>query len=95
MPFAMGRVMMKSVCRRGFSNITSGHSAFHHLFANRTLLLVLAMVLVGQWIIVTFGGQMFRTVPLSAAEWGWIILLTSPVLWIGEIVRLFKGKRNK
>ena len=53
------------------------------------------MVLVGQWIIVTFGGQMFRTVPLSAAEWGWIVLLTSPVLWIGEIVRLFKGKKNK
>lgn len=75
--------------------LSSGHTAFHHLFANRTLLLVLAMVLVGQWIIVTFGGQMFRTVPLSAAEWGWIVLLTSPVLWIGEIVRLFKGKKNK
>ena len=75
--------------------LSSGHSAFHHLFANRTLLFVLAMVLVGQWIIVTFGGQMFRTVPLSAAEWGWIVLLTSPVLWIGEIVRLFKGKKNK
>lgn len=59
------------------------------------MLFVLAMVLVGQWIIVTFGGQMFRTVPLSAAEWGWIVLLTSPVLWIGEIVRLFKGKKNK
>ena len=75
--------------------LSSGHTAFHHLFANRTLLFVLAMVLVGQWIIVTFGGQMFRTVPLSAAEWGWIVLLTSPVLWIGEIVRLFKGKKNK
>lgn len=74
--------------------LSSGHSAFHHLFANRTLLFVLAMVLVGQWIIVTFGGQMFRTVPLSAAEWGWIVLLTSPVLWIGEIVRLFKGKKT-
>ena len=75
--------------------LSSGHSAFHHLFANRTLLFVLAMVLVGQWIIVTFGGQMFRTVPLSAKEWGLIMLVTSPVLWVGEIVRLFKGKKNK
>ena len=80
---------------RAAKALSSGHTAFHHLFANRTLLFVLAMVLVGQWIIVTFGGQMFRTVPLSAAEWGWIVLLTSPVLWIGEIVRLFKGKKNK
>ena len=73
----------------------SGHPALSHLFANRSLLLVLALVLFGQWLIVTFGGQMFRTVPLSPAEWGWIIVLTSPVLWIGEIVRVFKGKKVK
>ena len=68
----------------------SGHSAFHRLLSDHTLLFVLALVFVGQWVIVTFGGQMFRTVPLSAAEWGWIMLLTSPVLWIGEIVRKVK-----
>ncbi|MDD7421061.1 MAG: cation transporting ATPase C-terminal domain-containing protein, partial [Prevotellaceae bacterium] len=70
-------------------------SAFRHLFANHTFLLVLALVLAGQWVIVTFGGQMFRTVPLSLAEWGWIMLLTSPVLWCGELVRVFKGKKVK
>ena len=68
----------------------SGHSAFHHLLRNHTLLFVLALVLAGQWAIVTFGGQMFRTVPLPAVEWGWIMLLTSPVLWVGEIVRKVK-----
>ena len=73
--------------------LSSGHSAFRHLFANHTFLLVLALVLAGQWVIVTFGGQMFRTVPLSLAEWGWIMLLTSPVLWCGELVRVFKGKK--
>lgn len=68
----------------------SDHSAFHQLLADRTLLLVMLLVLVGQWGIVTFGGEMFRVTPLSFKEWGVIILVTSPVLWIGEILRLLK-----
>ena len=68
----------------------SDHSAFHQLLSDRTLLLVMLLVLVGQWGIVTFGGEMFRVTPLSFKEWGIIILVTSPVLWIGEILRLLK-----
>lgn len=68
----------------------SDHSAFHQLLSDRTLLLVMLLVLVGQWGIVTFGGEMFRVTPLSFKEWGAIILVTSPVLWIGEILRLLK-----
>lgn len=68
----------------------SDHSAFHQLLSDRTLLLVMLLVLVGQWGIVTFGGEMFRVTPLSLKEWGFIILVTSPVLWIGEILRLLK-----
>lgn len=68
----------------------SDHSAFHQLLSDRTLLLVMLLVLVGQWGIVTFGGEMFRVTPLSLKEWGVIILVTSPVLWIGEILRLLK-----
>ncbi len=68
----------------------SDHSAFHQLLSDRTLLLVMLLVLVGQWFIVTFGGEMFRVTPLSLKEWGAIILVTSPVLWIGEILRLLK-----
>ena len=68
----------------------SDHSAFHQLLADRTLLMVMLLVLVGQWGIVTFGGEMFRVTPLSFKEWGAIILVTSPVLWIGEILRLLK-----
>ena len=68
----------------------SDHSAFHQLLSDRTLLLVMLLVLVGQWGIVTFGGEMFRVTPLSLKEWGAIILVTSPVLWIGEILRLLK-----
>ena len=66
----------------------SNHSAFRRLWACRGFLLVLAIVLVGQWLIVTFGGQMFRTVPLSWQTWLWMFAVTSPVLWAGELYRM-------
>jgi len=65
----------------------STHSAFHGLTKDPGLLITLIIVLVGQWLIVTFGGAMFRTVPLSATTWLCIVAATSPVLWIGEIIR--------
>ena len=65
----------------------SCHSAFRRLWACQGFLLVLAVVLAGQWLIVTFGGSVFRTVPLSFQTWLYIIIGTSPVLWIGEIYR--------
>lgn len=68
--------------------LDSCHSAFRYLHRCRGLLLVLFIILAGQWLIVTFGGQMFRTVPLSPRTWLYIIIGTSPVLWLGEIYRL-------
>jgi len=68
----------------------SCHSAFRYLWRCRGLLLVLVMILAGQWLIVTFGGKMFRTVPLPALTWLAIIIGTSPVLWLGEAYRLIK-----
>ena len=68
----------------------SHHSAFRYIWRCRGLLLVLLMILIGQWLIVTFGGKMFRTVPLSALTWLTIIIGTSPVLWLGEVYRLVK-----
>ena len=70
----------------------SCHSAFRRLWACEGFLIVLALVLMGQWLIVTFGGQMFRTVPLSWETWVYIIIGTSPVLWIGEIYRWIQRK---
>ena len=69
----------------------SHHSAFRRLWACRGFLLVLALVLVGQWLIVTYGGQMFRTEPLSLKLWLYIIIGTSPVLWIGEAWRKLRS----
>jgi len=75
-------------------SLGSCHSAFRRLCACRGFLFVLAMVLAGQWLIVTFGGKMFRTVPLEWSCWGWIIFGTSPVLWVGEVYRLIVRMRK-
>ena len=58
---------------------------------------VLALILVGQLIIVSWGGEVFRTVPLSWQDWLLIIGSTSIVMWVGEIyrtVRYFTKKKN-
>lgn len=73
----------------------SNHSAFHAFAHDNGLLLVLLIILGGQWLIVTFGGGMFRTEPLSLTEWGVIIASTSVVLWIGEIWRAVKRMTAK
>lgn len=70
----------------------SHHSAFRRLWASNGFLLVLALVLLGQWLIVTFGGRVFRTVPLSLETWGILLVITSPVLWFGELYRLIGRK---
>ena len=70
--------------------LMSHHTAFRHFLRDKGMILVLVLVLVGQWIIVTFGGEMFRTTPLSLHEWLLIIGSTSVVLWAGELWRTFK-----
>ena len=71
-------------------SLGSNRTAFRHFLKDKGMILVLALVLVGQWLIVTFGGEMFRTVPLSLTEWLGIIGATSIILWVGEIWRVFK-----
>ena len=70
--------------------LMSHHTTFRHFLKDKGMILVLVLVLVGQWIIVTFGGEMFRTTPLSLHEWLLIIGSTSVVLWAGELWRAFK-----
>ena len=73
----------------------SQYSAFHRFLADKGLMLVLLFILAGQWFIVTYGGSMFRTEPLSLKEWLIIFIGTSPVLWIGEIIRGISRLRKK
>ena len=71
----------------------TGKSALSGLGKSTGFLAIAGVILVGQILIVEFGGQMFNVTHLHAADWVTIILSTSLVLWVGEIVRLFaKGK---
>ena len=70
----------------------SQHLALRHLFWNRGMVLVLVLILLGQVLIVQFGGRMFRTVPLSFTEWAVIVGITSLVLWVPESIRLLRLK---
>ena len=72
--------------------LNSHHSTFRRLYADRGLLFVLLLILGGQWLIVTFGGRMFRTSPLSLGEWTSLVAGSSVVLWTGELWRLFKRR---
>lgn len=68
------------------------HSAFANLKESKGFLFVALLILIGQYLIVTFGGEMFSVIPLSLKDWGIIIGSTSLVLWIGEIARLFQKR---
>lgn len=70
----------------------SYQSAFSQLFNCKGLLFVMSMILVGQILIVEFGGKVFRTEPLDITTWGMIVACSSLVLWIGEIVRYIQRK---
>ncbi len=67
----------------------SGQSAFSGLFNGATFLLVVAIILIGQYLIVTYGGTMFNVVPLGAEMWVKIIVSTSLVLILPELFRAF------
>ena len=64
-----------------------GRSAFSNLKESKSFLFVALLILIGQYLIVTFGGEMFNVVPLSLKDWGIIIGSSSLVLWVGEIAR--------
>ncbi len=56
--------------------------------------LIAMIILIGQIMIVTLGGEFFNVVPLKLTDWIIVIGGTSVVLWIGEAVRLFSHART-
>ncbi len=67
----------------------TGRSAFHFRGCAGFEFIAL-VILLGQILIVTVGGEFFTVVPLKLVDWVIIIGSTSMVLWVGELVRLFK-----
>ena len=70
----------------------TGKSALASLSESSGFLLIAVVILAGQWLIVTIGGDMFNVVPLKWEDWLVIVGTTSVVLWIGELLRLVKVK---
>lgn len=73
--------------------MTGYSSAFTKLSLGSGFMVVALIIVIGQLLIVSFGGDMFRVVPLSAEHWLIIIASTSIVLIGGEINRLIKRTR--
>lgn len=73
----------------------TGRSAFAGLSKCTGFLLVALLILIGQVIIVSFGGEVFRVVPLTFNEWAAAIGFTSLVLWIPELWRLLAGRSRR
>ena len=69
-------------------------SAFKNITKTYGMEVVVLAILLGQFLIVQFGGEVFRTEPLGWQEWVWIILTTSLVLWVGELVRWIKRMKQ-
>jgi Ca2+-transporting ATPase len=70
----------------------TGKSAFASLGSCTGFLSIALVIIVGQWLIVSIGGEMFNVTALEFTDWAIIIGSTSVVLWIGEIWRLLSRK---
>ncbi|MDY4184335.1 MAG: cation transporting ATPase C-terminal domain-containing protein, partial [Sodaliphilus sp.] len=68
----------------------SGHSAFHNMKESGLFFGVAALILVGQFLIVHFGGLMFQVAPLPFSTLLWCLLGTMPIMLIGEIYHAIK-----
>ena len=69
------------------------HRSALHLANCGEFLFIAICILVGQILIVQFGGEFFSVTPLSLSDWLWIIGSTSLVLWIGEFLRLSRPRQ--
>ena len=72
----------------------STQSAFSALRRSYGMELIATAILLGQFLIVQWGGDVFRTEPLSWTEWALLLGATSLVLWVGELWRYLQRMRQ-
>ncbi len=70
----------------------TGKHLWQVVLSNRAFWAVAVAIVIGQVAIVQFGGDVFRTAPLSLVEWAAIVGGTSIVLWAGELVRAIRRR---
>ena len=72
----------------------TGKSAFARIKECKGFMAIAAVIFLGQILIVEIGGQMFNVTHLKLVDWGIIVVVTSLVLWIGELVRKATNKQS-
>jgi len=81
--FVMFQVWNEFNCRA----LNIHQSPFRNLTGNRMFLIIITIIVASQVVMVYFGGQLFRTVPIDFITWIKIILLTSTVIPVGYLAR--------
>jgi Ca2+-transporting ATPase len=75
-------------------SLGSLRSAFTGIADNKAFLGIALAILLGQVLLVQFGGAIFRTVPLALVDWIVILIMTSGVLWVGELWRWYRRQQS-
>jgi Ca2+-transporting ATPase len=77
----------------------SKHSVLSSFFSKTdvsiSFYLILAVILIGQVLIVNSLGNFFDVAPLTGGDWLRIVLVTSPVLLVPEILRWIRRALGK
>ena len=68
-------------------SLTPDVSGFHGLFRNPIFLGIVGVIVIGQVLIVTFGGEVFKVEPLSLVDWIVMTVCTASVLVFAEVAR--------
>lgn len=56
---------------------------------SRSFLGIALAILLGQVVIMQLGYELFEVAPLAWSEWGWLLLFTSPLFIVTDLVRYF------
>ena len=70
-------------------------SIFDNIWKNKTFIIIVLLILLGQILIVQFGGELFRTEPMPFTEWIYIIGCTSIITLLREYQTLHNKIFNK
>lgn len=68
----------------------SGHTAFYNIKDSKVFFLVVVGIIIGQFVIVSVGGEMFSVEPLSFKNWVYIIASTSLIMIVPLLIKLLK-----
>jgi P-type Ca2+ transporter type 2C len=76
-------------------SLSPEESGLHRLFENPQFLVIASLTVIGQILIVSFGGQVFNVEPLGMVDWLVIAASTASVLVFAEVARRVRLSMDK